>query len=74
MGDTDSEVLFFLFLSALEPFGPLAENSNLESISCALKEAVNRARALCELLQDDPLLVLVLWGLWMFHEVRSDLV
>jgi predicted glutamine amidotransferase len=48
MGDTDSEVLFFLFLSALEPFGPLAENSDLESISCALKEAVNRARALCD--------------------------
>jgi predicted ATPase len=32
-----------------------------------------RARALCEQLQDDPLLFLVLWGLWMFHEVRSDL-
>src|SRR5262249_48174309 len=32
-----------------------------------------RARALCEQLQEDPLLFLVLWGLWMFHEVRSDL-
>jgi predicted ATPase len=32
-----------------------------------------RARALCEQLQDDPLLFLVLWGLWMFHEVGSDL-
>jgi serine/threonine protein kinase/predicted ATPase len=32
-----------------------------------------RARALCEELQDDPQLFLVLWGLWMFHEVRSDL-
>jgi predicted ATPase len=32
-----------------------------------------RARALCEQLQEDPLLFPVLWGLWMFHEVRSDL-
>jgi predicted ATPase len=32
-----------------------------------------RARELCEQLQEDSLLFLVLWGLWMFHEVRSDL-
>jgi predicted ATPase/predicted Ser/Thr protein kinase len=32
-----------------------------------------RASALCEQLQEDRLLFLVLWGLWMFHEVRSDL-
>jgi predicted ATPase len=32
-----------------------------------------RARLLCEQLQEEPLLFLVLWGLWMFHEVRSDL-
>jgi predicted glutamine amidotransferase len=48
LGDTDSEVLFFLFLSALEAFGPLAENNDLESISCALKEAVNRTRELSD--------------------------
>src|SRR5262249_21386838 len=30
-----------------------------------------RARALCEQLQEEPLLFKVLWGLWMFHEVRS---
>jgi predicted ATPase/predicted Ser/Thr protein kinase len=32
-----------------------------------------RARTLCEQSPEDPLLFLVLWGLWMFHEVRSDL-
>src|SRR5262249_47415998 len=32
-----------------------------------------RPRALCEQLQDHPLFFLVLWGLWMYHEVRSDL-
>jgi predicted ATPase len=31
------------------------------------------ARALCEQLREDRLLFLVLWGLWMFHEVRADL-
>ena len=32
-----------------------------------------RARTLCELVQEDQPLFLVLWGLWMLYEVRSDL-
>ncbi|HEY4105753.1 MAG TPA: class II glutamine amidotransferase [Polyangiaceae bacterium] len=48
LGDTDSEVLFFLFLTALEPFGPLADSHDLDSISSALREAVNRTRALAD--------------------------
>jgi predicted ATPase len=32
-----------------------------------------RARALCEQLQEAALLFPVLWGLWMFYKVRSDL-
>jgi predicted ATPase len=32
-----------------------------------------RACALCEQLQEAPLLFLVLWGSWVYHEVRSDL-
>jgi predicted ATPase len=32
-----------------------------------------RAHALCGQLPEDPLHFLVLWGLWMFHEVRADL-
>lgn len=48
MGDTDSEVLFFLFVSALEAFGSLTEGCDLESVSAALKEAVNGARAVCD--------------------------
>jgi predicted ATPase len=32
-----------------------------------------RARALCEQVQETPALFLVLWGLWMFYAVRSDL-
>jgi predicted ATPase len=34
----------------------------------------HRARTLCEQVQEAPPLFLVLWGLWMFYEVRSDLV
>ena len=50
MGDTDSEVLFFLFVSALETYGALSGSGDgdLESVSCALKDAVNRARSLCD--------------------------
>jgi predicted ATPase len=33
----------------------------------------DRARALCERVQEAPPLFLVLWGLWMIYEVRSEL-
>lgn len=33
----------------------------------------NRARTLCESVQESSPLFLVLWGLWMLYEVRSDL-
>jgi GTPase SAR1 family protein len=39
----------------------------------AARKSYSRACTLCEQLQDDQALFLVLWGLWMFHEVRSDL-
>jgi len=48
LGETDSEVLFFVFLSVLEGWGPLANDHDIDSISAALKEAVNRARELCD--------------------------
>ena len=48
LGETDSEVLFFVFLSALERFGPLGDDHDIDSINCALKDAVNRARELCD--------------------------
>ncbi|HEX3774175.1 MAG TPA: class II glutamine amidotransferase [Polyangiaceae bacterium] len=48
LGDTDSEVLFFLFLTALEAFGPLAASHDFDSISGALRDAVNRTRALSD--------------------------
>ncbi len=48
LGETDSEVLFFVFLSALEAFGPLGADRGLEAINDALREAVNRTRELCD--------------------------
>jgi glutamine amidotransferase len=48
MGETDSEVLFFVFLTALEACGALANHQDLESISSALKDTVNRTRAMCD--------------------------
>jgi glutamine amidotransferase len=48
LGETDSEVLFFVFMTVLEAQGSLCGESDIDSISAALKEAVNRARALCD--------------------------
>jgi predicted glutamine amidotransferase len=48
LGETDSEVLFFVFLSVLESLGPLADDPGLQSISGALREAINRTRDLCD--------------------------
>jgi predicted glutamine amidotransferase len=48
LGETDSEVLFFVFLTALERFGPQGDDHDIDSINYALKDAVNRARELCD--------------------------
>jgi len=48
LGETDSEVLFFVFLTALERLGPLSEGHDIVAINCALKDAIDRARALCD--------------------------
>ncbi|MET0791303.1 MAG: class II glutamine amidotransferase [Polyangiaceae bacterium] len=48
LGETDSEVLFFLFMSVLEEQGSLTGDPDIDSISSALKEAVSRARQWCD--------------------------
>jgi predicted glutamine amidotransferase len=48
LGETDSEVLFFVFMTVLEAQGSLTGDNDIDSISNALREAVNRARALCD--------------------------
>jgi DNA-binding winged helix-turn-helix (wHTH) protein/predicted ATPase len=39
----------------------------------AARRAYERARALCDPAGGDPIQFTVLWGLWLFHKVRSEL-
>jgi DNA-binding winged helix-turn-helix (wHTH) protein/predicted ATPase len=39
----------------------------------AARRAYERARELCQQAGEGPLLFPVLWGLWLYHKVRSDL-
>jgi len=48
LGETDSELVFFLFLTLLSRSGPLAERRELEEVSDALRAAVQRVRELCD--------------------------
>ncbi len=48
LGDTDSEVLFFLFLTHLAQQGPLSGRIGVEETSTALKSTLEHVRALCD--------------------------
>jgi glutamine amidotransferase len=48
LGETDSEVIFFVFLSILAEQGPLAARHELDGVSAALGRTVQRVRELCD--------------------------
>ncbi len=48
LGDTDSELLFYQFLSRLRERGPLSKSHQLKDIVSALKETVARTREICD--------------------------
>ncbi|HEY3501004.1 MAG TPA: class II glutamine amidotransferase, partial [Polyangiaceae bacterium] len=48
LGETDSELVFFLFLTLLARTGPLSERRELEQVSAALRDAVLLVRSLCD--------------------------
>lgn len=48
LGDTDSEVLFFLFLTRLSRLGPLASRYSIEEVTEALRETLSVVRSLCD--------------------------
>lgn len=48
LGETDSEVIFFLFLSQLQRQGPLASNLGVEEVMVALRDTVARVREVCD--------------------------
>jgi glutamine amidotransferase len=57
LGDTDSEVIFFLFLTLLGTHGSLADRHELDAVSAALGRTVQRVRELCEDGQGGPALL-----------------
>jgi len=48
LGETDSEVVFYLFLTLLSQHGPLGQRFELGQVTGALRGAVERVRAVCD--------------------------
>ena len=48
LGETDSEVLFFILLTRLQGFGPLANRHSVDDVIQALRAAVTQVRAICD--------------------------
>lgn len=48
LGETDSEVVFFIFLTLLAGYGPLNRRHAIEDVMTALRETVARVRQLCD--------------------------
>jgi glutamine amidotransferase len=48
LGDTDSEVLFFLFLTHLSQHGPLSARIGVEETTMALQSTLEHVRAICD--------------------------
>jgi glutamine amidotransferase len=48
LGDTDSEVIFFLFLSQLSQYGPLSKKFSIDEVVQALRETVSKVREVCD--------------------------
>ncbi|MFT7581595.1 MAG: putative glutamine amidotransferase [Myxococcota bacterium] len=48
LGDTDSERIFFLFLTELSKYGPLDSRIGIDSVIAALEETITAVRLLCD--------------------------
>src|SRR5688572_20079174 len=60
LGDTDSELLFFQFLSKLSESGPLGAPHTLAQVVSALRRTVQRTREICDVGGHKGLLTLML--------------
>jgi len=49
LGDTDSETIFFIFLSLLERYSPLSQRPELGDVVAAVQATLERVRGICEL-------------------------
>ncbi len=66
LGDTDSEVLFFLLLTELSGHGPLASRLGIDELLAAIRATVTKVRALCDTETDpSPLTFIVTDGVTM---------
>jgi predicted glutamine amidotransferase len=48
LGETDSEVIFFIFLTELATFGPLAEHRGVGEVESAIRRTVRLVRDVCD--------------------------
>ena len=48
LGDTDSELIFFQFISRLSDYGPLARSPRIKDVIAALSATMMRVRELCD--------------------------
>jgi len=48
LGETDSELAFFLFLTYLSAYGPLGRRHAVDDVAAALKKTVRRLREVCD--------------------------
>jgi predicted glutamine amidotransferase len=48
LGDTDSETIFFIFLSVLERYSPLSQRPELGDVVAAVQATLERVRGICE--------------------------
>lgn len=57
LGDTDSEVLFFMFLSRLSAHGALSKDHSAEDVADSLRGTAKRAREVCDPGSREPALL-----------------
>lgn len=57
MGDTDSEVVFFILMSRLQTYGPLRQRHGIEQVIEALRATVKRVREVCDTGSDSKALL-----------------
>ena len=60
LGDTDSEVVFFMFLTALSQRGPLVNRHGAEEVIAALRLTIRKVRECCDSDEGKPALLTVL--------------
>jgi predicted glutamine amidotransferase len=48
LGDTDSETIFFIFLTLLERYSPLSQRPELGDVVAAVQATLERVRGICE--------------------------